>query len=62
MNDYIYATQLLQAEALTAAFTLWRRRFGGHGRELTSGALVWQYVRVVCLRADRAGSTTAGRA
>jgi len=45
MDDFIYATQLLQAEALATAYTLWRRRFGGRGRELTSGALVWQYVR-----------------
>ena len=45
MDDYIYATQLLQAEALATAYTLWRRRFGGYGREKTSGALVWQCVR-----------------
>jgi len=39
---YIYSTQLMQAEALSNAYRTWRRNWKGPGRELTSGALVWQ--------------------
>jgi beta-mannosidase len=39
---YIYATQFVQAEALATALRDWRRRWGGPGRELTAGALLWQ--------------------
>ncbi len=42
LEDYIYATQLLQAEALAAAYRGWRRRWGGPGRYAVAGALVWQ--------------------
>jgi len=42
LEQYVYATQLIQAEALAAAFRGWRRRWGGPGREKTGGALVWQ--------------------
>ena len=42
LEGYIYATQLLQAEALAAAYRGWRRRWGGPGRYATAGALVWQ--------------------
>jgi len=42
LEDYIYATQLMQAEALAAAYRGWRRRWGGPGRYATAGALVWQ--------------------
>lgn len=38
----IYATQLVQAEALGAALRGWRRRFGGPGNYAVAGALVWQ--------------------
>lgn len=38
----IYATQLVQAEALGAAIRGWRRRFGGPGAYGVAGALVWQ--------------------
>lgn len=38
----IYATQLVQAEALGAAIRGWRRRFGGPGAYAVAGALVWQ--------------------
>ena len=38
----IYATQLVQAEALGAALRGWRRRFGGPGAYAVAGALVWQ--------------------
>jgi len=42
MNSYAYYTQLMQAEALSSAYRLWRRNWKGKGREYTSGALVWQ--------------------
>jgi beta-mannosidase len=42
LEDYIYATQFLQAEALGAAYRGWRRRWGGPGRYAVAGALVWQ--------------------
>ncbi len=42
LEGYIYATQLLQAEALAVAYRGWRRRWGGPGRRATAGALVWQ--------------------
>jgi beta-mannosidase len=42
LDGYIYATQLVQAEALTTAIRAWRRRWGGPGRYATAGALVWQ--------------------
>lgn len=42
LDDYLYATQLLQAEALAAAYRGWRRRWGGPGRYASAGALVWQ--------------------
>jgi beta-mannosidase len=42
LEDYIYATQLLQAEALRAAYQGWRRQWAGPGRCAVAGALVWQ--------------------
>jgi beta-mannosidase len=42
LEDYIYATQFVQAEALTAAYRGWRRRWHGPGRYAVAGALVWQ--------------------
>ena len=39
---YVYATQLIQSEAIGYAYRIWRREFkwpGGYGN---SGALVWQ--------------------
>lgn len=42
MESYVYYTQIMQAEALASAYRLWRRNWKGNGRELTSGALVWQ--------------------
>lgn len=42
LEGYIYATQLVQAEALAAAYRGWRRRWGGPGRYAVAGALVWQ--------------------
>jgi len=38
MNDFIYATQVMQAEALKTAVEHWRSR-----KFLTAGSLVWQF-------------------
>jgi beta-mannosidase len=42
MALYTYATQVMQAEAIAAAYRGWRRQFQGPGRYGCSGALVWQ--------------------
>ncbi|MFO7168546.1 MAG: glycoside hydrolase family 2 protein [Chloroflexota bacterium] len=42
LEGYVYATQLVQAEALATAYRSWRRRWGGPGRYAAAGALVWQ--------------------
>ena len=42
IQQYIYATQLLQAEALGTAYRLFRRQWKGPGKEYCAGALVWQ--------------------
>lgn len=42
LAGYIYASQLVQAEAMAAAYGGWRRRWGVPGRRATAGALVWQ--------------------
>lgn len=41
-EQYIYATQLLQAECLGAAYRLFRRQWKGPGKEYCAGALCWQ--------------------
>lgn len=42
LEDYIYATQFVQAEAVASALRGWRRQWKGAGREYVAGALVWQ--------------------
>ena len=42
LDDFIYATQFIQAEALASAYRGWRRLWGGPGRYAVAGALVWQ--------------------
>lgn len=42
LEQYVYATQLMQSECLSTAYRLWRRDWKGPGREYTAGALVWQ--------------------
>ena len=42
LEAYVYATQLVQAEALAAAYSGFRRRWGGPGHYAVGGALVWQ--------------------
>ncbi len=41
-EEYIYATQLVQSEALDCAYRIWRRKWGHHGKRSIGGALVWQ--------------------
>jgi beta-mannosidase len=41
-EDYVYATQLVQSEALDCAYRIWRRQWGYAGQRGISGALVWQ--------------------
>jgi beta-mannosidase len=42
LEAYVYATQLVQSEALASAYRGWRRRWRGPGRYEVAGALVWQ--------------------
>lgn len=42
LEGYIYASQLVQSEALSSAYRGWRRRFAGTGDYACGGALVWQ--------------------
>ena len=42
-EQYIYATQLLQAECLGTAYRLFRRQWKGPGKEYCAGALCWQF-------------------
>lgn len=46
MDGYIYATQLMQSEAVASAYRVWRRNWKGHGKEYSAGVLVWQ-VRIL---------------
>ncbi|THU77496.1 glycoside hydrolase [Dendrothele bispora CBS 962.96] len=38
----VYNTQLMQAESMAYAYSVWRRKWGGPGKEYTAGVLVWQ--------------------
>ncbi|KAI9739837.1 MAG: hypothetical protein M1835_003190 [Candelina submexicana] len=42
LAQYIYCTQLMQAECPATAYRLWKREWKGPGKEYCSGALVWQ--------------------
>lgn len=42
LEDYVYSTQLMQAECLGSAYRIWRRAWAGPGNEKCAGALVWQ--------------------
>jgi beta-mannosidase len=42
LEQYIYSTQLMQAECLASAYRLWKREWRGPNREYCGGALVWQ--------------------
>ncbi|MCJ1313633.1 Beta-mannosidase B [Agyrium rufum] len=41
-EQFVYSTQLMQAECLASAYRLWKRQWKGPGREYCAGALVWQ--------------------
>jgi beta-mannosidase len=42
LEQFIYSTQLMQAECLASAYRLWKRQWKGPGQEYCGGALVWQ--------------------
>jgi beta-mannosidase len=42
IEQFIYCTQLMQAECLASAYRVWKREWKGPGREYCGGALVWQ--------------------
>lgn len=42
LESYIFYTQVLQAECITAAYKSFKRNWKGPGREECAGALVWQ--------------------
>jgi beta-mannosidase len=42
LSEYVYATQLVQSEALDCAYRIWRRHWGVAGKRAVGGALVWQ--------------------
>lgn len=42
LEQFVYVTQLMQAECLASAYRLWKREWKGPGREYCAGALVWQ--------------------
>ncbi|KAK4680748.1 Beta-mannosidase B [Podospora pseudoanserina] len=42
LEQFVYSTQLMQAECLASAYRLWKRQWKGPGREYNAGALVWQ--------------------
>jgi len=42
LEAYVYATQLLQAEAMDFAVRAFRRNWGGSGKEECGGSLIWQ--------------------
>lgn len=42
LEQFVYCTQLMQAECLASAYRLWKRQWKGPRREYCGGALVWQ--------------------
>ncbi|CAK7229157.1 Beta-mannosidase B [Sporothrix eucalyptigena] len=42
LEQFVYCTQLMQAECLASAYRLWKRQWQGPNREYCGGALVWQ--------------------
>jgi beta-mannosidase len=42
LEDYVYATQFIQAESNVYGINGWRRRFSGPGRFYSAGAIIWQ--------------------
>ncbi|KAI9102683.1 glycoside hydrolase family 2 protein [Phlyctochytrium arcticum] len=42
LEQFVYSTQLMQAECHASAYRLWKRQWKGPGAEYCGGALVWQ--------------------
>ncbi|KAJ7210634.1 glycoside hydrolase family 2 protein [Mycena haematopus] len=42
LETYIYNTRLMASEAVGYAYQVWRRKWGGQGKQYTGGILVWQ--------------------
>ncbi|OAA55499.1 Glycoside hydrolase, subgroup, catalytic core [Niveomyces insectorum RCEF 264] len=42
LAQYVYASQLVQAEGMSLAYVSWRRLWRGEGREECAGVLCWQ--------------------
>ncbi|KAJ6544339.1 glycoside hydrolase [Mycena capillaripes] len=42
LETYVYNTRLMQSEGVSYAYQVWRRKWGGRGKEYTGGVLVWQ--------------------
>ncbi|KAI0671265.1 glycoside hydrolase [Trametes maxima] len=42
LEAYIYNTQIMQSDAASLAYRMWRREWRGKGKEYTAGALIWQ--------------------
>ncbi|CAA7266101.1 unnamed protein product [Cyclocybe aegerita] len=41
-ETHVYITQLMQSEAVSFAYRVWRREWRGRGHEYNAGVLVWQ--------------------
>ncbi|KAJ6473141.1 glycoside hydrolase [Mycena sanguinolenta] len=42
LETYVYNTRLMASEAVGYAYQVWRRKWGGPGKQYTGGVLVWQ--------------------
>ncbi|EIM92628.1 glycoside hydrolase [Stereum hirsutum FP-91666 SS1] len=42
LETHVYQTQLMQSEAVSYAYRVWRREWRGKGKEYNAGVLVWQ--------------------
>lgn len=42
LEQFVYCTQLMQAECLASAYRLWKRQWKGPKKEYCGGVLVWQ--------------------
>ncbi|KAI0345567.1 glycoside hydrolase [Trametopsis cervina] len=42
LERYVYHQQIMQSEAVSLAYRMWRREWRGKGKEYCAGALVWQ--------------------
>ncbi|KAJ7342620.1 glycoside hydrolase [Mycena albidolilacea] len=42
LETYVYNTRLMASEGVGYAYQVWRRKWGGPGKQYTGGVLVWQ--------------------